>query len=59
MSATTRISISSARSVYGGVPVTDTKVLATADHMRRIWADPASDCVYPINIEDQTRGIGR
>lgn len=44
--------------VYGGVPVTDTKVLATAGHMRRLWADPASDCVYPINVEDQTRGIG-
>lgn len=44
--------------VYGGVSVTDTKVLATAGHMRRLWADPASDCVYPINVVDQGLGIG-
>lgn len=44
--------------VYGGISVTDTKLLATAGHMRRMWADPDSDCVYPINIEDQHRGIG-
>ncbi|MBX9456566.1 MAG: glycoside hydrolase family 15 protein [Rhizobium sp.] len=44
--------------VYGGISVTDTKLLATAGHMRRMWADPDSDSVYPINVEDQHRGIG-
>ena len=44
--------------VYGDVPLTDTKLLATAGIMRRIWADPASDGVFPINIADAAKGIG-
>jgi glucoamylase len=44
--------------VYGAVPSTDTKLLATAGHSRRQWADSGSASVYPINISDQRRGLG-
>jgi glucoamylase len=44
--------------IYGGVSVSDSKVLATAAIMRRIWSDPASDSVFPINIADQAKGVG-
>ena len=44
--------------IYGAVPVTDTKLLATAALLRSQWADPASPYFYPINGADQQRGIG-
>jgi glucoamylase len=47
-----------AAAIYGAVPVTDTKLLATAAQLRSQWADPASPNYYPINGPDQQRGIG-
>ena len=44
--------------IYGAVPVTDTKLLATAALLRSQWADPNSPNYYPINGADQQRGIG-
>ncbi len=44
--------------IYGAVPVTDTKLLATAALLRSQWADPGSPNYYPINGADQQRGIG-
>ena len=44
--------------IYGAVPVTDTKLLATAALLRSQWADPGSSYFYPINGADQQRGIG-
>ena len=45
--------------IYGAVPVTDTKLLATAALLRSQWADPSSpNYYYPINGADQQRGIG-
>src|SRR5271166_4743556 len=47
-----------AAAIYGAVPVTDTKLLATAAQLRSQWADPALPNYYPINGADQQRGIG-
>jgi len=44
--------------VYGAVPVTDTRLLATAALLRDQWSDPASPYFYPINGADEQRGIG-
>ena len=44
--------------IYGAIPVTDTKLLATAGQLRSQWADPGSTYVYPVNGADQQRGIG-
>lgn len=44
--------------IYGAVPVTDTKLLATAALLRSQWADPNSPNYYPINGADRQRGIG-
>ena len=44
--------------IYGAIPVTDTKLLATAAQLRSQWADPGSAYFYPINGTDQQRGIG-
>ena len=44
--------------IYGAVPVTDTKLLATAALLRSQWDDPSSTYFYPINAADQPRGIG-
>jgi len=44
--------------VYGAVPLTDTRLLATAAALRAQWSDPASDYVYQINVADQQLGIG-
>jgi glucoamylase len=44
--------------VYGAVPVTDTRVLATAALLRSQWADPDSKYFYPINGADHDRGSG-
>jgi glucoamylase len=45
-------------SIYGDVPVTDTKLLATAAQLRWQWADQASGAVYPINVADRQLGLG-
>ncbi|HXZ72110.1 MAG TPA: glycoside hydrolase family 15 protein [Streptosporangiaceae bacterium] len=42
-------------SLYGAVPLTDTKMLATAALIRRQWSDPASTLAYPINEADLAR----
>ena len=44
--------------IYGAVPVTDDKLLATAARLRDQWADAASAYFYPINGDDAARGIG-
>jgi len=44
--------------IYGAVPVTDTKLLATAALLRSQWDDAASAYYYPINGADQQRNIG-
>src|SRR5580704_15074595 len=44
--------------IYGAIPVTDTKLLATAAQLRSQWAGPGSAYVYPVNGADQQRGIG-
>ena len=45
--------------VYGAVPVTDTRLLATAAQLRWQWADSASPSAYAINTADRDqRGIG-
>jgi glucoamylase len=44
--------------IYGAVPVTDTKMLATAALLRSQWADSSSPYFYPINGADQARGLG-
>jgi len=44
--------------IYGAIPVTDTKLLATAAQLRSQWAAPGSAYLYPVNGADQQRGIG-
>ena len=44
--------------IYGAVPVTDTKLLATAALLRSQWADPTSPNYYPINGADQQLSSG-
>jgi glucoamylase len=44
--------------IYGAIPVTDDRLLATAARLRAQWADPASRYFYPINGADAARGIG-
>jgi glucoamylase len=44
--------------VYGAIPCTDTKLLATAAQLRQQWADSDSAAVYPINLSDQQLGLG-
>ena len=44
--------------VYGALPCTDTKLLATAARLRRIWTDPDSPKAYPVNAADAERGLG-
>jgi len=43
--------------VYGAVPVTDTKMLATAAQLRSQWEE-GGDASYPINKADRERGLG-
>ncbi|MEN3361626.1 MAG: glucoamylase [Mycobacteriales bacterium] len=45
-------------SIYGAIPYTDTRLLATAARLRQQWSDPASPSVYPINVADQQLGLG-
>jgi glucoamylase len=45
--------------IYGAVPCTDTKLLATAAQIRDQWENPNSPDHYPINISDKnSQGIG-
>jgi hypothetical protein len=44
--------------LYGDIPVTDSRVLATAARLRQQWADPSSTVYYPINGADAARGVG-
>ncbi len=44
--------------IYGAIPCTDTKLLATAALLRSQWADSTSASFYPINGADQARGLG-
>jgi len=45
-------------SVYGAIPSTDTRLLATAARIRSQWTDQASPFRYPINSSDEARGLG-
>lgn len=45
-------------SVYGAIPCTDTKLLATAARLRSQWADDDSPEQYPINAADKAKGLG-
>lgn len=53
----TNIDIVSA-AVYGAIPYTDTKLLASAAQLRKQFADPASPDKYPINIADSAQNLG-
>jgi len=44
--------------VYGAIPYTDTKLLASAAQLRKQWADSASPDKYPINLADSARNLG-
>ncbi|SIQ96181.1 glucoamylase [Rhizobium sp. RU20A] len=44
--------------IYGAIACDDTRLLATAGELRRLWSDPASDALYPINLADAEKGIG-
>ncbi|MGH3829591.1 MAG: glycoside hydrolase family 15 protein [Pseudonocardiaceae bacterium] len=44
--------------IYGAVPCTDTRLLATAAQLRGVWADADSPEVYPINLTDARREMG-
>jgi glucoamylase len=44
--------------IYGALPCTDTRILATAARIRSQWTDPASTFRYPINTADEARGVG-
>jgi len=44
--------------IYGGVSITDPKLLATAAAIRRQWTDPGASTVYPINQSDSAQGLG-
>jgi glucoamylase len=46
------------RAIYGAIPVTDTRLLATAARLRSQWAGPGSAYFYPVNGADQQRGVG-
>ncbi len=44
--------------VYGAIPCTDTRLLATAAALRAVWADPDSPLFYPVNAQDAEAGRG-
>jgi glucoamylase len=44
--------------VYGAVPCTDTRLLATAALLRHQWADSGSPTQYAINAADAAQGMG-
>jgi glucoamylase len=43
--------------IYGAVPATDTKLLATAAQLRSQW-EPGGLAAYPVNGADAARGLG-
>jgi glucoamylase len=43
--------------IYGAIPLTDTKLLATAGLLRAQWSDGGA-AVYAINVADRERGVG-
>lgn len=43
-------------SIYGAVPATDPRLLATAAELRDRWAPPGA--AYPVNVTDDAAGIG-
>ena len=45
-------------SIYGAIPFTDTKLLATAAQIRSEFSDASSPNAYPINLSDASLGIG-
>lgn len=45
-------------SLYGAIPFTDTRLLATAAKIRSVWADDGSPHQYPINVADRAHGMG-
>jgi len=45
-------------SIYGAVPCTDTRLLATAAQLISQWADESSPEVYPVNLTDAALGLG-
>ncbi|RBP16047.1 glucoamylase [Roseiarcus fermentans] len=45
-------------SVYGAIPFTDTKLLATAAQVRSEFADAGGPNAYPINAADAAQGFG-
>ncbi|GAB6902191.1 glycoside hydrolase family 15 protein [Kineosporia succinea] len=44
--------------IYGAVPLTDTRLLATAAQLRAQWSDASSPSVYPVNLADADLAIG-
>lgn len=44
--------------IYGAVPCTDTKLLASAAWLRYQFANSNSPDVYPINVSDNNQGLG-
>ncbi len=44
-------------SIYGGVPCTDTRMLATAAQLRSQW-EQGGIAAYPINAADREQGLG-
>jgi glucoamylase len=45
-------------SIYGAIPFTDTKLLATAAQIRAQFSQSGAENYYPINGDDAARGIG-
>jgi glucoamylase len=45
-------------SIYGAIPFTDTRLLATAAQIRSQFSDAGDPNVYPINLADAQLGIG-
>lgn len=44
--------------IYGAIPITDPKMLATAALLRWQWSDPSSPSFYSINGADAAHGLG-
>lgn len=45
-------------SIYGAIPSTDPRLLATAALLRQQWSDATSPSFYLINGADESRGLG-
>jgi glucoamylase len=45
-------------SIYGAIPFTNTKLLATAAQIRAQFSQSGAEAYYPINGDDAARGIG-